>query len=515
MKDTDKTKKYLMNELERMRHRSAKLEILEAEHRRAMAALRESEGRYSTLFERTVNPILVSDTLGNYVDCNEAALQFLECTRDELLEKNVTDFVLPGRENKALEDRRLLWDSGGTVETEYYINGKVKVLELAITPVTWQRRRMLLGLGKDITERRQAEVDLKAQKELIDRILATMPNAVLVIGKDSQIVLANQAFYGSFEMENGEVENRSIDELIAAEELSGQISKVLAGKETQLYLEFRHRINGRDRVLVASIIDMGEEEALLILNDVTDEQERQERLFLTDRLASVGEMASGIAHELNNPLTSIISLSRLHTNDDVSPDVREDIEAIHGQAKRSAAIVKNLLTFARKHGPLRQSTQINNVIEDVLKLRAYELSVNNVQVETRFAPELPEIMVDHFQMQQVFLNIILNAECAMIEAHNKGTLTITTERVNSDIKVSFIDDGPGIANEDLSRLFNPFFTTKEVGKGTGLGLSICYGIVAAHDGNIYAQSELGKGAIFVVELPISSDYINTSRMKVG
>jgi C4-dicarboxylate-specific signal transduction histidine kinase len=316
-------------------------------------------------------------------------------------------------------------------------------------------------------------------------------------------------------MENGEVENRSIDELIVAEELSGQISKVLAGKETQLYLEFRHRINGRDRVLVASIIDMGEEEALLILNDVTDEQERQERLFLTDRLASVGEMASGIAHELNNPLTSIISLSRLHTNDDVSPDVREDIEAIHGQAKRSAAIVKNLLTFARKHGPLRQSTQINNVIEDVLKLRAYELSVNNVQVETRFAPELPEIMVDHFQMQQVFLNIILNAECAMMETHNKGTLTITTERVNSDIKVSFIDDGPGIANENLSRLFNPFFTTKEVGKGTGLGLSICYGIVAAHDGNIYAQSELGKGAIFVVELPISSDYINTSRMKVG
>jgi signal transduction histidine kinase len=180
------------------------------------------------------------------------------------------------------------------------------------------------------------------------------------------------------------------------------------------------------------------------------------------------------------------------------------VEAITREAKRAVGVVKNLLTFARKHTPVRQLAQINNIIEDVLQLRAYEHKVNNVQIDTRFASELPEIMVDYFQMQQVFLNIILNAEYAMIEAHKQGALTITTERFNSNIKVTFTDDGPGINQKDLARLFDPFFTTKVVGKGTGLGLSICYGIVTGHSGKIYAQSEMGSGATFVVELPISS-----------
>jgi len=138
-----------------------------------------------------------------------------------------------------------------------------------------------------------------------------------------------------------------------------------------------------------------------------------------------------------------------------------------------------------------------------LELRAYEQKVSNIEVNTRFASDLPEITADGFQLQQVSLNIIINAEHFMIEAHRRGTLTITTERVGDIIRVSFTDDGPGIAKENLGHLFDPFFTTKEVGKGTGLGLSICHGIINEHGGRIYAESELGKGATFVVELPIS------------
>ena len=187
---------------------------------------------------------------------------------------------------------------------------------------------------------------------------------------------------------------------------------------------------------------------------------------------------------------------------DVPDDTKDDIGTIYSEAQRAAGVVKNLLTFARKHEPVRQLTQINGIIDDVLKLRAYEHRVNNIRINANFAPELPDIMVDHFQMQQVFLNIILNAENAMLESHNKGTLTITTQRVNDTIKVSISDDGPGIDKKNMSRIFDPFFTTKEVGKGTGLGLSICYGIVVEHGGRIYAQSELGRGATFVVELPL-------------
>jgi signal transduction histidine kinase len=165
--------------------------------------------------------------------------------------------------------------------------------------------------------------------------------------------------------------------------------------------------------------------------------------------------------------------------------------------------VKNLLTFARKHAAVKQPTKINNLIEDVLKLRAYEQKVNNIEVIKNLASDIPEIMLDYFQVQQVFLNIIINAEFFMTEAYRRGLLTITTEKIGRMVRVSFVDDGPGIPQENLNRIFDPFFTTKEVGKGTGLGLSICHGIITEHSGTIHAESPGGKGAAFIIELPIS------------
>jgi signal transduction histidine kinase len=227
-------------------------------------------------------------------------------------------------------------------------------------------------------------------------------------------------------------------------------------------------------------------------------------MYLTERLASVGEMASGIAHELNNPLTSVIGLSALLAEEDLPGAVGEDVQAICREAQRASQIVKNLLSFARRHEPKRQPTQITDAINDVLKLRAYEQEANNVTVTTNFSPDLPEVIADYFQMQQVFLNIILNAEQAMYEAHGKGNLIISAERRGEMIRISFADDGPGIKPANSKRIFDPFFTTKAVGKGTGLGLSITYGIINAHGGRIWVESEPGKGSIFIIELPLSN-----------
>jgi len=225
---------------------------------------------------------------------------------------------------------------------------------------------------------------------------------------------------------------------------------------------------------------------------------------MADRLASIGELAAGTAHELNNPLTSVIGFSQLLMERDIPDDIREDMNLIYNEAQRAANVTKNLLAFARKHAPVKQLSQINNIIEDVLKLRAYEHKVNGIEVERQLAPDLPEIRVDYFQMQQVLLNIIINAEHFMTEAHNRGTLTITTKKQNSTVRISIADDGPGISPENLRRIFDPFFTTKEAGKGTGLGLSICHGIVAEHGGQIYARNQQGKGATIFIELPIDS-----------
>jgi len=372
--------------------------------------------------------------------------------------------------------------------------------------LTMQGNDEIAKLGKNINGTvealEKAEVNAKAQKGLIDRILATTPNAVLVIGDDDKIKLANRAFYDAFKRKDAEVETKPISEVIPTEELSLAILEARSGKTLSVTQEFRHRVNGNERMFVANILRMGDDEVLFVLGDVTEERTKQEQLHLTDRLASIGEMAAGIAHELNNPLTGVVGLSQLLLDEEMSDGAKEDLKFIYNEAQRAAAVVKKLLTFARQHPTERKAVQINAVVEDVLSLRAYEQRVNNIRVITRFDDHLPQIVADPFQMQQVFLNIVLNAEQAMIEAHREGTLTITTERVDGNIKVSFSDDGPGISPENMRKLFSPFFTTKAVGKGTGLGLSICYGIVTNHGGKIYAQSELGKGAIFVVELPV-------------
>lgn len=358
---------------------------------------------------------------------------------------------------------------------------------------------------KDVTERNLAEASLKSEKELVDRILATVPNAVIVIDTENKVVLANRTFYDYFGAQAGMTGKMELHDVIPSEELLSKVSQARLDGEQKIQFEFKYKINGNERIFISSILQTEKSETLIMFTDITQERETQERLYLTDRLASVGEMAAGIAHELNNPLTSVIGLSQLLLDDGVSPDIKEDLEGIFSEARRAAAVVKNMLTFARKHAPTRQNAQINNIVEDVLKLRAYEHRLNNIRVKTNFDPGLPEIRVDYFQIQQVFLNIMLNAEQEMIKAHKQGELNIITEKNDHYITISFIDDGFGIVPENLRKLFSPFFTTKEVGKGTGLGLSICYGIITNHGGKIYAKSDYGHGATFIIELPLNDN----------
>ena len=253
----------------------------------------------------------------------------------------------------------------------------------------------------------------------------------------------------------------------------------------------------------ARIVHQGRLAGLISFTDITEKKQQNEKFMLADRLASIGELAAGAAHELNNPLTSVIGLSQLLMEKDISDDIRQDLTFVYREAQRAADITKNLLAFARKHKPVKRLNQINDIIEDVLKLRTYEHKIHDIKVEKQLAPNLPESMVDYFQMQQVFFNIVINAEYFMTEAHKGGTLTVTTEKQNGTVIISFTDDGPGIPLENLSQIFNPFFTTKTTGKGTGLGLSICHGVVSEHAGKIYARSQPSEGTTISIELPIN------------
>lgn len=370
--------------------------------------------------------------------------------------------------------------------------------------------RRVVELEKSEVKRKRAEDKIKQAAEEWRATFDSIVYLVSIHDRDFRLVRVNKAFADAFEMKPKELIGKTCYEIVHGtnEPVPNCPHKATIETKEPATGEFFAPHPGIHLEVTTSPVfnEKGEVVASVhVARDTTERRQVEEQLIITDRLASVGELASGIAHELNNPLTSVLGFSQLLLGQDMPDDVKEDVKVIYSEAQRAAEVVKNLLIFARKHAPVKQLININSVIEKVVAVRAYEQRVNNIQVITHLASDLPEIMADYFQLQQVFLNIIINAEHFMIEAHKRGTLTITTENTGSIIKASFTDDGPGIARENLGRLFDPFFTTKEVGKGTGLGLSICHGMITEHGGRIQAESEPGKGATFVVELPISAD----------
>jgi two-component system NtrC family sensor kinase len=218
----------------------------------------------------------------------------------------------------------------------------------------------------------------------------------------------------------------------------------------------------------------------------------------------MGTMISGVAHELNNPLTSIIGNAQLLEKRDIPDEIKSKLDVIIKESIRSSKIVAGLLSFAREHKPERKMININNTLMESLKLREYDLRVSNIEVQTLLSEDLPETSADAYQLHQVFINIINNARDALSD-QDKGALAIRTYRKDDAILIEFEDNGPGIPDDYTNKIFDPFFTTKEAGKGTGLGLSMAYGIIKEHRGTIFVESKTGKGAKFIVMLPIVED----------
>jgi two-component system NtrC family sensor kinase len=221
-------------------------------------------------------------------------------------------------------------------------------------------------------------------------------------------------------------------------------------------------------------------------------------------MSSVGQLVSGVAHELNNPLTGIMGFAQLLLLRDLDETERRQVETIYSEADRASKIVSNLLTFARRRKAQKEQANLNTLIERVLELRNYDLRVRNIEIDIEMDPDLPETMLDTNQVQQVLLNIIINAEQAMRSESGDGRLRIGTKAQRGSIVASFTDTGPGMSAETLRRIFDPFFTTKDAGDGTGLGLTISYGIIEDHGGRIWAESEVGRGTTFYIELPMVS-----------
>ena len=482
--------------------------------KQAEKQLEESEENLKTYLENAPDGVYLCDLNGIFLYGNKKAEGIMGYQKEELIGGNFFKLNLLPAKYLEKAGKLLKFSAMGrnTGPDEFELirkdNSRVWV-EINTAPIKQKNNNIVIGFVRNITERKQAEDKLEQSAQEWRTTFDSITDLISIHDKDNRLLRVNKAVADLLNTTPKELVGKFCHEVMhgtkAPPANCPHLQTINTGKPTAIEI-FNPKLEAYFHEATSPLFNEHGEVigSVMVARDVTKQKRMEEQLIVTDRLASIGELSSGIAHELNNPLTSVIGFSQLLMEGEVPESMKENLATIYNEAQRAAIIVKNLLTFARKHAPVKQLTQVNTAIEGVLRLRAYEQKVNNIEVEKHFATNLPEMMMDSFQMQQVFLNIIVNAEFAMLEAHHKGKLVITTEKSEDIVRISFTDDGPGISQENLKRIFDPFFTTKEVGKGTGLGLSICHGIVTEHGGQIYAKSENGHGATFIVELPLNS-----------
>ncbi|MGD0429263.1 MAG: PAS domain-containing protein [Candidatus Acidiferrales bacterium] len=363
---------------------------------------------------------------------------------------------------------------------------------------------------KDITDRRIAERRYRRERDFNKNILNNTQSMILVLDTAGLVSYANRRCFEDGYREQDLLGRALVDMVPPARRplLAEALERTLQGAALDNLEIPLFRGSGTPGQFSISLSPMRDEQGeinsvVVVMTDITDAASLQAKLMHTEKMAALGQLVSGVAHEVNNPLAAIVGFTDLLLENPAVPaDAKEELQVILQEAQRTRVIVQNLLSFARQMPAQREPAQVNTILKQTMKLRAYDLENHGVELTEKYAVELPMVIGDPHQLQQVFLNILNNAYDAVQETRRSGKIEVQTVHRSDKIEIVFRDNGPGISQID--RIFDPFFTTKEVGKGTGLGLSICYGIIQAHRGEIIATNNPdGDGSTFVVRLPIA------------
>jgi two-component system, NtrC family, sensor kinase len=334
-----------------------------------------------------------------------------------------------------------------------------------------------------------------------------LTEGLAVVGPRGNVLRANQALAAIAELPESELVGRNFTEMIAgaSDAVAGLIGAAYRGERTAPLVV---RPESSQKVLRLTAAPLAEAErgtVVILIEDATEQRALEAQIIQNDKMASIGQLVSGVAHELNNPLTSIAGLAELLLERPPHPELpREHLRVIYDQAERAGRIVRNLLTFARKGVPEKTAVDLHDVVVRTSLLIMYELQLHGIELESDLSPEPTVVLGDRYELQQVLLNLVTNAVQAVsgLEPGEPRRITLSTRRSNGDAMLSVRDTGPGVPPHLVPYLFTPFFTTKGPGEGTGLGLSLSYGLVKAHGGVLEYEAPPDGGAEFKVTLPL-------------
>lgn len=474
---------------------------------------REKELRFTELFETLQEGVYFSTPEGKLLDANPALvgmLGYLE--KKDLLSLEPEALNLDGGPpvlGRAVDDR------GGVRTREIKLRRKdgTSAIFLDSSRAVWDASGNIIryqGTLVDITEKRKMEWELQQQGEFRRRLLEGFPDLILVVDLEERYTFVSSRAQALLGYRPGEMLGRKISEMENhAPDLVSLYRTLVSGDQAFGAAEFgtRHR-DGSGRTMRAAGSQLVDAEgkisgAIFSLRDITIERKLEQQIVESERLAAMGAMIGGVAHELNNPLTSILGVSELLQDTETNETARRQLGMLQQQARRAAEIVQNLTYFSRPPAPGKSRINLVDVVERTLNLHAYSLRKNNITVDFLKETGIPYALGDPHQLMQVFLNLIVNAEQAIRELRDRGTLRIRLGKGDKTVWVSFHDDGPGIPKENLPSIFDPFYTTKRPGRGTGLGLSICKSVMKEHNGTVEAANSAETGAVFTVTLPVA------------
>ena len=488
---------------------------------------REAERRYRELYDSIQEGLFFATPDGRFLDVNDAMVRMLGySSREELLRDDVGSFLYPepGARSRLLAAMRKTGVLRNHEETLRRKDGTLLHTLQNITAVrdSSGKIKQFRGLMLDVTDQKMFQAQLQRQRDFNQKILNATQSMILVLDTAGLISYANRRCYEAGYKQEEMIGRRLVDLVDAAQrqEFDSALETTAHGHQVE-NLELRaKRSDGTLGHFSISLSPMRDEQnavnsVVLVMTDITDAALLQAKLAHSERMATIGRLVSGVAHEVNNPLAAILGFTDLLLENPAVPQTaREDLQIILQETQRTKAIVQDLLSFARQRPVKRELVQLNSVLKQTTKLRSYDFLSHGVEVIERYDPNLPSVFGDAQQLQQVFLNLLNNAYDAIEESGRRGTIHLETRRMGDAVEVTIGDNGTGIVHVD--RIFDPFYTTKQPGKGTGLGLSICYGIVRAHSGEIQCWSNTNReGSTFSVRIPAAVESSNAAAKEAG